>query len=362
MKTSTNLLALAAPALLALAACVAPVNAVESPRGVPVRTVVVERRDLDDNLLLTGTLKPRAQVQVVSEVSARLLSVGRDVGARAAKGDALALLDDTDYRLAAERAKAALEAAEANGAHALVEKERADNLLKTGGITDKDRLSAEVNLRLAEASRAQAKAEAAVAGVQLGRCTVRAPFSGRVAKRMVDAGSMLAVGTPLFTFVDDSVIEVRASVPSADYARVVPGAPVDVTVDAMPGYTAKGKVARVTPLVEERTRSFEVVVEVPGEKNLGGGLFARAAVRVGRVPGALVVPPAAVVRDGSRPDEAHVFVVAAGKAERRAVSLGVESSDAIQVKQGLTAGDVVVLDPPVALGSGAPVEIQNRTK
>ena len=80
----------------------------EKPRGVPVRTAQVQRRELADTLLLTGTLRPQAQVQVVAEVNARLLRVLRDEGSRVAEGETLALLDETDYRLSHDRAKAAL--------------------------------------------------------------------------------------------------------------------------------------------------------------------------------------------------------------------------------------------------------------
>jgi membrane fusion protein (multidrug efflux system) len=368
MKMKTTRLALAALAgamALGLAGCggsAGTAAGTEKPRGVPVRTAVVERRDLDDTLVLTGTLRPRAQVQVVSEVSARLLRIVHDEGSRVAKGDVLAVLDDTDYRLSHDRARAALEVADANRSQAGVEKDRADSLLKTGGITDKDRLAAEVALQVAEASRGQARAEESIAAVHQARCQITAPFDGRVAKRVADPGSMLAVGTPVFTLVDDAVLEFRAPVPSGDWARAKVGSEVGVTVDALPGFEAKGRVARIAPLVEERTRAFEVVVEVPGNKDLVGGLFARAAVRAGHVAQALVVPPAALVRDGGTPGEAQTFVVVAGKAERRTVSLGVESPDAIQVTKGLEAGDVVVLDPPVSLGSGALVEPQTARR
>jgi len=230
--------------------------------------------------------------------------------------------------------------------------------VKTGGITDKDHLSAQVGLQVAEASLAQARAEASIAGTQAARAQVKAPFGGRVARRHADAGSMLASGTPLFTLVDDSRLEFRASVPSADYGKVKIGDPVEVSVDALGDRPVKGTVARVTPLIDERTRSFEVVVQVPGQKDLVGGLFARAVVRVGLVAEALVVPPSALVRDCSDPLSAQTFVVAGGKAERKTVKVGVETADAIEVREGLQAGDVVVLDPPVALASGAPVEVQ----
>lgn len=358
MKTPPFALLLISSA--ALGGCGSQAATTATPRpGVPVRTAQVEARDLDDTLVLTGTLRPRQQVQVVAEVSARLVRVLKDEGARVAAGETLALLDDVDYRLAHERALAALAVAEANQRHAQTERERADNLLKTGGITDKDHLAAQVSLQVAEAARAQARAEAAIAEQQRSRARVNAPFAGRVARRLADPGAMLASGAPLFTLVDDAVLEFRASVPSSDYGKAKVGATVDLRVDALGGRQVRGRVARITPLIDERTRAFELVVEVPGGGDLVGGLFARAEVRVGRVAGALVVPPAALLRDGQDPRRAETFVVVGGKAERREVALGVETPLAVQVTEGLATGDVVVVAPPTALGSGAPVVPSN---
>jgi len=356
---SRNLLLLAASTLLPALGCGSRPSAdaaTAPPRGVVVRTATIEARDLDETLVLTGTLRPRAQVELVAEVAARLERVLRDEGARVAKGETLALLDATDYRLANDRARAALAVAEANRAHALAERERADSLLKTGGITDKDHLSAQVALQVAEASLAQVRAEAAIAAQQLERTRVRAPYTGRIGARRADPGAMLQAGAPLFTLVDDSVLEFEAQVASRELAKVRLGAPVSVSVDALPGAAIPGKVARVAPLVEERTRSFKAVVEVKGREGLVGGLFARATVAVGTAAGALVVPPAALVRDGSDPSRAEVFVVRQGKAERQTIELGVEAPDGVQARSGLARGDVVVLDPPNTLSSGAPVE------
>jgi RND family efflux transporter MFP subunit len=287
-------------------------------KGIAVRTAVATTQDLDDILVATGTLRPRAQVQLVAEVSARLMRVVHDEGARVTAGETLAQLDDTDYRLALDRAKAAQQVADANQAHAMTERERADNLLKTGGITDKDHLAVQVGLRVAEAALAQAKVEVAVAAHQLARCQIKAPFAGRVATRGPDPGTLLTPGTSVFTFVDDSVLEFRASLPSADYGRVRPGLQVEIEVDALSGRKVGGRITRITPLVDERTRSFEIVVEVPGQNGLAGGLFGRARVRVGTVKGAVVVPPTALLRDGAQPDRAEVFVVSGAPARRRA--------------------------------------------
>jgi membrane fusion protein, multidrug efflux system len=334
----------------------------DTEKGMAVRTAVATTQDLDDILVATGTLRPRAQVQLVAEVSARLDKVVHDEGTRVVAGATLAQLDDTDYRLALDRAQAAQKVADANQAHAVTENERADNLLKTGGITDKDHLAVQVGMRVAEAGLAQAKVEVAVAAQQLARCQIKAPFAGRVAKRGPDPGTFLAPGTPVFTFVDDSVLEFRASLPSAEYGRVRLGLQAEIEVDALSGLKVVGRIARITPLVDERTRSFEIVAEVPGQKDLAGGLFGRARVRVGKLAGALVVPPTALLRDGAQPDRAEIFVVSGGKVERKTVTLGVEHADQVQITHGLTSGAVVVLDPPTALGTGMRVDVQNSDK
>jgi len=357
-------IALLAVVLAGLSACSRQTDAesgVEVTRTIPVRTVAVETRNVTETLTLTGTLDHRAVVPVVAEVSARLLSVLRNEGDRVAKGSLLAVLDDIDFRLARDRAKAALDVAEASRAHAHVEEDRAESLLTTGGITDKDRLAAKVAVQIADAATAQARTELAITEQQLARCQVLAPIAGRIAKRSTDAGTMLTPGAQIFSIVDDSAFEFRAAVPSADFGRVKLGESVTVSVDALPGFSTVGKVSRIIPLVDVRSRSFEVVVLVPGQPQLVSGLFARADVRVREILDGLMVPPAALVRDGADPARAQAFVIVGGKAERRDVTVGVEAADAVQVTNGLKAGEMVVVDPPAALGPGTQVDIQRPT-
>jgi membrane fusion protein (multidrug efflux system) len=331
---------------------------VETVRTIPVRTAAVQTRDLAETLSLTGTLDPRAEVTVVPEVTARLERVLRNEGDRVTRGQALAILDDADFSLARDRAKANLDLTEATRAHALAEKERADALLKTGGITDKDHLSAQVAMQLANASNAQARTELAIAERQLSRSHISAPIGGRIAKRHADAGTIVSAGTPLYTIVDDSVFELRSSVGSGDFGKLKIGATVTVTVDALPGFVTEGDVNRISPQVDARSRSFEVIIRLPGRPELVSGLFARAEVRVREVPGSLTVPPSALLRDGADPMKAQTYVVVNNKAERRDVTVGIESPDAVQVTSGVQAGEVVVLDPPSALGTGAQVQVE----
>ncbi len=336
-----------------------PASAVETVRSIPVRTATATTRDLTETLALTGTLDPRAQVTVVPELSARLERVLHNEGDRIALGQLLAVLDDADFLLARDRAKAMLDVAEANRAHARAEKERADSLLKTGGITDKDHLSAQVAVQVAEASTAQARSELAIAERQISRTQIKAPISGRIAKRQADAGTIVSAGTPLYTIVDDEVFEFRSSVASGDFGKIKVGEHVTVTADALPGFATEGQVDRIAPQVDARSRSFEVIIRVPGRPQLVSGLFARALVNIRQVPGSITVPPSALLRDGSDPSKAQTYVVVGDKVERRDVVVGVEVPDAVQVTSGLKAGDVVVLDPPSALGPGTQVQVEN---
>jgi membrane fusion protein (multidrug efflux system) len=350
-------------ASLGAAACGGNGAEAEAPavvRTVPVRAAKVETRDLVETLTLTGTLDPRAEVTVVPEISARLVRTLKNEGDRVSQGDLLAVLDDADFRLARDRARSALDLAEANRAHARAEKERADSLLKTGGITDKDHLSAQVAVQVAEASAAQARTELAIAQRQLGRSQLTAPLSGRIAKRMADAGTIVSAGTPIYTIVDDEVFEFRSSVASGDFSKLRIGEPVTVTVDALPGFTTQGEVNRIAPKVDARSRSFEAIIRVPGRPQLVSGLFARASVKVREVPNSLVVPPAALLRDGADPTHAQTFVIIGGKAERRDVVVGFEVPDAVQVTAGLKAGETVVVDPPSALGPGTQVQVETK--
>jgi hypothetical protein len=97
MRTSV-LPVLAAAVLSACGGAAKSDPSAEKPKGVPVRTAPVQRRELADTLLLTGTLRPQAQIEVVAEVSARLMRVVKDEGSRVHEGDVLAVLDETDYR------------------------------------------------------------------------------------------------------------------------------------------------------------------------------------------------------------------------------------------------------------------------
>ena len=294
--------------------------AVETVRSIPVRTATVQTRDLAETLSLTGTLDPRAQVTVVPEISARLERVLKNEGDRVARGQLLAVLDDADFRLARDRAKAYLDVAEANRAHAQAEKDRADSLLKTGGITDKDHLAAQVAVQVADASHAQARSELAIAERQVGRTQITAPISGRIAKRHADAGTIVAAGHA--DLHDRRRLGVR--VPLVGRVR---------RFRQGEGGRERHRHRRRAARVRHRRRSEphcsagrRAKPLVRSHHSRSGPARARLrAVRPragesARRADSLTVPPAALLRDGSDPTKAQTYVVVEqqGRAARRA--------------------------------------------
>ncbi len=168
------------------------------------------------------------------------MRVLKDEGDRVAQGTVLAVLDDTDFRLARDRAKAALDVAEANRAHAQggrgSRRQPAEDRRhhRQGSPGRAGGRSGGRSVRRAGAHRAGDCRTAARAHAGQGAaCRAHRQASA-------DAGTMLAVGRPIFEIVDDGVFEFRASVASADFAKVRVGEAVTVTVDALPGFSDRG--------------------------------------------------------------------------------------------------------------------------
>jgi multidrug efflux pump subunit AcrA (membrane-fusion protein) len=213
----------------------------ETTRSIPVRTATVQTRDLVETLSLTGTLNPRSQVTVVPEISARLDSVLKAEGDRVGRGELLAVLDDADFRLSRDRAKAHLDVAQANSAHARAEQDRADSLVKTGGITDKDHLSAKVAVQVADASEAQAKSELAITERQIERARITAADRWPDLEAPCRRRNHCRCRNP--ALYDRRRFGVRIPVVGrvGRFRQGQGGETVNVTVDALPGFSVQGE-------------------------------------------------------------------------------------------------------------------------
>lgn len=223
-----------------------------------------------------------------------------------------------------------------------------------------------LDIRAAQATIARAEATLENANDTLSQTTVRAPSGGVVLQKYVEQGTIItsgqslsATGTSLVQLGDVSKMYANVSVDETDIARVAAGQAVEVRVDAYPGVTFEGKVARVDPqaVVTNNVTTFNVRVEIdnaaPTFGQLRPGMNVTCEFVVDHVAEAVQVPTEAVREDdngayvqiarGGVPSSTNRQALTGVQTERRSVELGVEGNTSVQIKSGLTAGETVVV-------------------
>jgi RND family efflux transporter MFP subunit len=215
------------------------------------------------------------------------------------------------------------------------------------------------------AAGAAAALQAARAAVELARKAVRdseirAPIGGLVSQRLVQPGERVALDARLLEIVDLSRIELEAAVAPEDVVALQVGQAARVEIDGLAEPVA-ARVARINPSAVAGTRSVTAYLELAPTPGLRQGLFARASIELQRLP-ALVVPASALRFDQARP---YVVAVEDGRAVRRRVTTGARGEalrdgrpeDAVEIRDGLAAGAVVLRGSVGALRDGTPLRL-----
>lgn len=242
-----------------------------------------------------------------------------------------------------QKAQSSLQAAEAESASAAAKLK----LLEAGTRPEE--------IAEAEARLAAAKAELATAKLNLQLCKITSPIDGTVTQLAARQGMYVERAASLATVVDLSKVFMQIRIPSAYWARVKPGATVDVRVASLPDATFKGRIARIGGQADPATGDVDALAEVTNENGLlCPGLACRGRVWLPDVADALVVPTAAIADRAGTP---VVSVVRNGKGFEVEVKLGVQTPDKTQVTEGLAPGDTVVTEGGYGLPEGCPVNL-----
>jgi len=338
-------------------------------KEVPAPAVTVVRastQELTETALVTGTLVAREEIMVGPEIEGlRIIEVLADEGDRVKKGQPLArLVNDTleaqiaQNDAAQSRSSAAIAQAKSSITQAearLTEAKNAFNRgkpLRQSGYLSESVLdqresaaktaeaqlqSARDGLAVAEAERAQVRAQRRDLDWRRARADVMAPADGIVSRRNARIGAVAsAAAEPMFRIIAKGEIELDAEVTETRIARMRPGQPA--TIEAAGGVGAEGKVRLVSPEVDKATRLGRIRVHIGENAALRIGSFARASIVTGRSRG-LVVPAAAVLYHA---DTAHVLVVMNDKVAMRKVGVGFSAGELAEVREGLAEGDMVV--------------------
>lgn len=345
--------------------------AAEAP-PVPAATVTLQARPFAATIPLTGTLVSRTRVEVRAETTGRVTKFPKEEGDSVRAGEPILWVEQENYRLSVKQAESAVAVSDAALArskvlatHAQTELERAENLIKSGGITDKDLKLAGVTeqdarsqVRLSEAQLEQARAALDVARKKLADSTVIAPVNGEIQRKAVNVGYYVEPPTPVVVLVDNSHLELEAPVPSTELAQVRPGMRVTFTVNSYPNEKFEGRVLELGATVDAESRSAKIRVQVPNPGGrLKAGMFAEGDILTGVESQAIVVPAAALYRD-ERGGEATVYVVEKGRAARRKVTIARERDGSVEIASGLKPGDRIVAEQSLEIADG--VRVQTR--
>jgi len=319
--------------------------------------VTVESRELALRLPLSGSLAPLAQATVKSKVSGVVLETGVREGMKVAAGQVIARLDDADARARVAQQAALLKEASARLAMATKNEANSQALLKQNYISQNSFDTTRNSVELAQAAVDAARAQLDLARIALNDTVIRAPLSGVVSKRYVQAGEKLSPDSPVMAIVDLQHLTLDAQVPASDIPRVQVGQDVRFKVDGFNGRDFQGKVARINPATEAGSRSMLVYISVANDDgSLRAGMFAKGSITTDKSDARPIVPLAALRKDGTRD---VVYRVDSGKVVAQPVRLGMKSEDEglAEVTEGVQAGAVLLAVPLDGVKPGSAVKL-----
>jgi RND family efflux transporter MFP subunit len=358
-----------------------------------IRVIPAAQDRVARGTVVTGTLAAEDQVVLSFKVSGRLSEIAVDLGSRVRKGQIIAQLDPTDFRLRVRQAEATLQQGRArlglspDGADDRVDPEHTPLVRQAHAMLDEARRSrdrmvtlwerqliaraeldaAGATLQVAEgryqdaieevrnrqAVLAERRSELAIARQQLLDSELKVPLDGAVRQRHASAGEYLAAGSPIVTVVRIHPLRLRLAVPERVAADVRIGQLVSVKVEGDRA-VYRGQVARLSPAISEEDRTLLVEAEVPNEHGqLRPGAFAEAEIVTAAEERAVFVPASSIVTFAGIE---KVMTVRDGLSVETRVLTGRRIEDRIEIVEGLKPEELVVVEPGNLVG-GQPVTV-----
>jgi RND family efflux transporter MFP subunit len=361
-----------------------------APTPVDVATASAITRNLQRDVEAVGSFAADEEVVVSAQAAGELSQLNVDFGGYVSQGQVIATIDQRDAKLKVEQAEATLKqtmarlgmkegesfdsnqnadvrVAKSQLDWAKLELDRSVRLIEKGDIPRSSYDEKVTNHNLAQAryqaaldsvnqqlaAVEQQKAALALAKKALADTIVRSPISGAVKEKHASRGSYLAVNGKIVTLVKINPLRLRADIPESSAAAVRTGQTINLTVEAFPNRTFTGRVVRIGPSLDEKTRALTVEAEVANSGNLlRPGMFAKSRLITSANAPAVMVPQRAVAPAAGLN---KVFVIENGKAVERIVKTGAIDGDLIEIVEGVKDGETVATSNLDKLQSGTAV-------
>src|SRR5881628_2768247 len=370
-----------------------PKSKASAPAAREVRVTPAAERSVARTVAATGTLAADDQVVLGTKVAGRLAEIAVDLGTRVKRGQVVGKLDQSDFKLRVEQAEAALQQARVRlglsptGSDEKVDPEQTAIVRQARAMLDDARLTRDRSVRLAQqeliaraqldsaeaalqvsegryqdaieevrnrqAVIAQRRSELDLARQQLADTVILSPLDGVVSLKQASVGEYLPAGAPVATMVRVHPLRLRVPVPEREGAGVRAGHAVTLTVEGDPTLY-RGRVVRLSPIVQEQNRTLLVEGEVPNERGfLRPGSFARVEIMTEVSQPMVTVPATAIIVFAG---VEKVLLVRRGKTAEVRVTTGRRLGLDVEIVEGLKRGDPVVTVPG-NLAGGQPVTV-----
>ncbi|MBT1685836.1 efflux RND transporter periplasmic adaptor subunit [Dawidia soli] len=317
-----------------------PAAAAAAPAGVPVDAVILQPHAIREELEVTGTLVANQAVDIVSELTRRIVQVNAREGSRVKKGTLLFRLDDADLQAQLERFRQQEKLAVLN-------EQRLKDLLEKEAIAQQDYDEAITNLKVLQAQINEVQ-------VMIDKTRIVAPFDGQLGMINTHPGAIVSVSTVLTDIEDNSQIKVEFSIPEK-YTNVIQlGSEQHFTLasDDQP-YTARVFAKGASLSQDTRTLLVRALAQNPAGTLLPGQ-SARITLGLSTSANALSVPSQALIPSAGG---YTVFVSRSHQVVPVPVTIGQRSAGSVEIVKGLNTGDTVIVSNLLRLGPGAPVAI-----
>ncbi len=345
------------------------------PIPTAVKVATVERAGAAASTRYSAQIEPQTRVDLAFKVGGYVDSIAKAPGVDGKSrivqegdpvhvGSELAVIRRTDYEQKLGEANAASLQAKSAAEQAQLDFDRATKLVANGSVSASEMDNARIKRDSANASAAGAKVRVDEAQTALADTSLRSPIDGVVVKRSLETGALAAPGTVGFVVAVTDTVKAVFGVPDTVLPRVQLGAGQAVTTEAYPGVTFQGRISRIAPTADAKSRVFEVEVTLPNsDDRLKSGMVAAlslAAAGDTTTQDEPLVPLAAIVRSPLKQGENAfaVFVVDDKHiAHAKEVELGEYLGRVIPVTSGLAGGEQIVVQGAGLLSDGEAVEI-----
>ena len=359
----------------------------------------------------TGTVQARALSKISSHYTGRIKRILKRDGERVKKGETLLEIENNDanaqLRLAEanlrgtktelsqlllsrdmvvsqasstlNQTRAKLDNAAANLDRAnslytkgMISKQEMDSAKSTFDVAQADYESARANelqgkmkdeeIKTARARVEQMESNLQLAGVQLGRTYITAPYSGIITELFVEEGELLSIGTPVLEMADESTMEVDAVIDEVDVGKLRIGQDVKLTFDAFKEKQSLGKILEISPYItttKEQNRTVNIKVGITtGQDGILVGMSTDVEVITGRAKDVLYLPTNAIIE---KADGQFVFIAEKGVAREKRIKTGLSNWDTSEVIEGLREGDEVITSLEIKkFTDGTKIKVANK--